>query len=129
MSDVYIIYIFLSTLSFFSKININSRDQTGLVLAILYHELVSIVSYREKMGRHFCLPLALVLGNNAVSVDRETSVGIDSNTEKSRVSLQIMKIIFFITITKKKYVASKTISICFFSCCLLNCNLTDSNSY
>jgi hypothetical protein len=44
------------------------------------------------MRRHFCLPLSLVLGNNAVSVDRETSVRIDSNTEKSRVSLKMKKI-------------------------------------
>jgi hypothetical protein len=55
------------------------------------------------MRRHFCLPLSLVLGNNAVSVDRETSVGIDSNTEKSRVSLQIRKIMFYITTRKKKF--------------------------
>ena len=103
LCQMYIHYILLSTLSFISSININSRDQTGLVLAILYHELVSIVSYREKMRRHFCLPLSLVLGNNAVSVDRETSVGIDSNTEKSRVSLQIRKIMFYITTRKKKF--------------------------
>jgi hypothetical protein len=44
------------------------------------------------MRRHLCLPLSLVLANNAVSVDRETSVRIDSNTEKSRVSLKMKKI-------------------------------------
>jgi hypothetical protein len=55
------------------------------------------------MRRHLCLPLSLVLGNNAVSVDRETSVWIDSNTEKSRVSLQIRKIMFYITTRKKKF--------------------------
>ena len=40
------------------------------------------------MRGHFCLPLSLVLGNNAIGINRKTSVGIDSNTEKSRVSLK-----------------------------------------
>ena len=40
------------------------------------------------MGRHLCSPLALVLGHDVRGVDGKTSVGVDGNTEQSRIGLK-----------------------------------------
>ncbi len=52
------------------------------------HVGVSVVSDREQMGRHLSTTLSTVLVDNVLGVDRQTTVGVDDNTEQTRVSLQ-----------------------------------------
>lgn len=63
------------------------RNQHGLVLAILHHELISVVGHGVQMRRHFGLPLATVLVNKSLAVDGEAFVWVDSHTEKTGVGL------------------------------------------
>ena len=41
------------------------------------------------MRGHLNLPLSSVLGDDTVIVDREATVGVDGDTEKSRVCLKM----------------------------------------
>lgn len=64
------------------------RNEDRLVLTILQHVMVSVVSNREDMRWHFISSLALVAINDSLGVDWESLVGVDSDTEESRVGLK-----------------------------------------
>ena len=67
----------------------NLRDEDTLVLVILQHVLVSCVNNCKHVGRHFDLSLATEHADAAVIVDGKATVGIDGNTEQTRVGLEI----------------------------------------
>lgn len=54
----------------------------------LQHVLVGVVGDGEQVRGHFQLPLAAVLGNDGVEVNRESTVGIHGDAEQARVSLE-----------------------------------------
>ena len=58
-------------------------------LHTLQHVLEGVVGDGKQVRRHFQLPLAAVLGNDAVQVDRETSVRVDSHAEQAGVGLKL----------------------------------------
>ena len=57
----------------------------------LQHVLVGIVRDGEQMGRHFNLPLSSVFLNDGVLINRQATVWVDSDAEKSRVGLKKRK--------------------------------------
>jgi hypothetical protein len=50
--------------------------------------LVSIVTDREDVRRHFIFPLSSIGKYNSISVDWKAAIGVDGHTEKSRVGLK-----------------------------------------
>lgn len=54
----------------------------------LQHVLVSIVRNGEQMRGHLVSSFAAVFFHNAFGVNWQPSVGVDSNTEKTRVCLE-----------------------------------------
>ena len=53
----------------------------------LEHVAICIVSNGEKVRRHLVPSFALVLVNDVLTVDWQTSVGVDSDAEETRVRL------------------------------------------
>ena len=54
----------------------------------LQHVLVGVVRDGEQVRGHLNLPLSSVLGDDTVIVDREATVGVNGDAEKSRVCLK-----------------------------------------
>ena len=51
------------------------------------HSVISVVSHREEMRRHLCLPLSFVVLNDVICVDGQPLVRVDGHTEESRICL------------------------------------------
>ena len=56
-------------------------------LLTLQHVRVGVVGDGEEMRRHLIAALAAVLVNDALTVDRQSLVGVDAYAEESRVGL------------------------------------------
>ncbi len=52
------------------------------------HSVIRSLSNSKDMGGHLITPLATVQANSSHGVDGEPLVGVDSNTEKTRVGLK-----------------------------------------
>ena len=62
-------------------------NQHGLIVTLSQHIVVGIVRNGEDMWGHFRLSLSLVTTDNVVIVDRKPFVGVDGDTEETRVSV------------------------------------------
>ena len=64
-----------------------TSNQHRLIVTFSQHIVVSIIRDGEDMWRHFRLSLALVTTNNMVVIYGEPLVGIDCDTEKTRIGV------------------------------------------
>ena len=64
-----------------------TSDQHGLILGLVHHTLVGTFRDGKQMGRDFIPTLANVHLDHTVGVDGVPLVGVDDNTEETRVSL------------------------------------------
>ena len=62
-----------------------TSNQHRLIVTFSQHVIVSIIRNGEDMWRHFRLSLALVTTNNVIVIYWKPLVGIDCDTEKTRV--------------------------------------------
>ena len=62
-------------------------NQHRLVVALTQHIVVSVIRNGENVWRHLRLSLGLVATDNVVIVDRKPLVGIDGDTEETRVGV------------------------------------------
>ena len=63
-------------------------DKHGLIFTILNHVSVSFICDGEKMGWHFVTSFTHVTFDDGFSVDGESLVGVDDDTEETRISLK-----------------------------------------
>ena len=64
-----------------------SCDQHGLILRLVHHTLVGTFSYSKEMRRNLIPTLANVHLDHTIGVDGISLVGVDDNTEETRISL------------------------------------------
>ena len=74
-----------------------TSNQHRLVFTILDHVTVSFIGDGEEMGWHLRTTFAHVVLDDRFSVDRKSLVGVDDNTEETRVGLKFT-ITFYITL-------------------------------
>ena len=66
-----------------------SSNQHRLVFAVLKHITIGFVRDGEKMGWHLSTTLAHVHSSDGVGVDGKSLVGVDDDTEETRVGLNL----------------------------------------
>ena len=76
-----------------------TSNQHGLIFVILKHVTVGFVRDGEKMGWHLSTTLTHVHSSDRVGVDGKSLVGVDDDTEETRVGLNQAEVNYDISIS------------------------------